>query len=172
MVKIDVIKEAQAVVETTKGPAGRRLQEAITALEGLGAGWSLRIDPDSGTANMYKVAFQRAAVALGIAIRLRIAGNILYVMYEHGQENGGKLSEDTPVESSKHIIPRFDGWAAPDSLEQASSQKADESLARTKAELDAAIGNTGESDRCIWHPEEPDHEHDAEGICQVPEKSE
>ena len=61
------------------------------------------------------------------------------------------------------------GWLADEDEESVeateSERRARETLARTGAELDAAIKG------CRLHPEQPDHEHDEEGCCIVEEPS-
>ena len=166
MVKIEIISEAQAVAETTKGPAGERVREAGQALVKMGLGQSLKV-VGKEEVFLYKLAFQRAAAAMELKVRLRVVGDMLYVM--HGQQ-GPDRSEEPEDPDEPEAADEGQVSEPPD---QESEQRADESLAHTRVELDAALGESAADnapDRCLWaeHP----HEHDAEGRCLLPRKSE
>jgi len=189
MIKIEVITEAEAVAETTKGLAGYRLREAMADLGRMGVGQALKVESEDGkiAIERYRDAYKKAAVVMGIPLKIRISGGILYVRHKHGQEEPEDTAPDEVAEFnlkvdeamerlSQETIRRNlsdEGQAAATMAPTLDSTvRADESLARTRAELDAAIGDGSEPDRCIWHPEAPGHGHDAEGQCLVPEKSE
>ena len=164
MVKIEVISEAQAVVETTKGPAGARLRGAMEALGDMGPGRALRIDAEDGDIGVHKVAFQKASAAIGKAVRLRIVGNTLYVM--HGQQGSDRGEE--PEDPDEPEASTADEGQVSEPPDQESEQRADESLARTRVELDNELRPNTDPNRCLWadHP----HEHDiVTGACLLPE---
>lgn len=151
MANAEVISHEQAVVETTSGKARQRVMFALEQLGKLEPGQDLRIEPDEGeTARSYRIAFAKAAAALGMKVRLRLVGDVLYVMVEEAQEGSSTPAGD-PSE------------AEPVSQEGASRQKADETLARTKSMLDEELS---EEVTCSWS--DVPHRHDVEtGRCRA-----
>ena len=148
MANAEVISHEQAVVETTSGKARQRVMFALEQLGKLEPGQDLRIEPDEGeTARSYRIAFAKAAAALGMKVRLRLVGDVLYVMVEEAQEGSSTPAGD-PSE------------AEPVAQEGTPRQRADAMLAETKALLDAEL----EKGTCPWGRPNP-HSHDPSGKC-------
>jgi len=165
MVKIEVISEAMAIVETAKGSAGERLRDALQKLESMVPGVALRIAPEDGVVPLerYKAAYKRAAAAKGMLVKIRIANDMLYVMHGQEEPEDPDLNEPGVGGTNPESAPPSEGQVS-EPLDPESNSRADESLERTREGLDAAL-----QEGCPFSSEP--HGHDEGGKCLLPEES-
>ena len=163
MPTIRTLTEAAAKAATRKGKAGERVRWAFLQLVGLKAEQALSVTPDEGESpDAWRTAFLDAARAHGRQVRTRVVDNTLYVRWEKGEapktpspEQKGSADEATIL----GVLPT-------------TTDMGDVILARTKAQLDAAIAEAREeqwpADRFVYacekRPGKP-HPHGPGGEC-------
>ena len=179
MARVEVITEAEAALATRKGKAGERLQNARDKLRGLATGLVLVVTmgEDESTYSWSR-AFHDAGKALGVGVAIRQVKSTLYV----SRKSEGPIPPPLEQEGDTPGAIRKAGPRVADlGIEEAcilgvlptTTDMGDVILARTKAQLDAAIEEAREEqwpeDRFVYACEKrlgkPPHPHGASGTC-------